>query len=180
VDSVGFPDALMLAPAFHEFARFPAIGARVEAVALQGVLRTVAATAEVRPTPDPVSAAAPFVAPGRLLFFSDEDTDSADLLAGHITASGGIAVVTRGRRGASLFVGDDRLDQRSIPVEETEPTGAGDAFAAAFVVRYCETGDLPRSLAFAAAAGALAVTGPGVGGLKDRDAIERLLAGAPA
>ncbi|MBI2468198.1 MAG: hypothetical protein HYV62_10340, partial [Candidatus Rokubacteria bacterium] len=58
------------------------------------------------------------------------------------------------------------------PAVEVEPTGAGDVFAAAFLIRYNATGDPWDAAAFAAVAGALTVEGEGIAGVPTR---ERLL-----
>ena len=60
-------------------------------------------------------------------------------------------------------------------VHEFDSTGAGDVFAAAFMVRVHETGDVMKSARFASAAAALVVQGPGLAAVADRAAIETLL-----
>ncbi len=87
-----------------------------------------------------------------------------------------IVVVTEGKQGARVHA-DGRW--RRIPAfahEEADATGAGDVFAAAFMVCLHETGDLAAAARFAAAAAALSVGAPGVAGVASRDEIEQLLA----
>lgn len=72
-----------------------------------------------------------------------------------------ITVITDGTRGALLRVGEDRIRQDVFAVNAIEPTGAGDAFTAAFVARMIERdwrGADEHDLRFAMAAGALATT----------------------
>jgi sugar/nucleoside kinase (ribokinase family) len=57
-----------------------------------------------------------------------------------------------------------------------DPTGAGDVFAAAFLVRYHETGDAADAAAFAACAASCAVEGVGVSSLGDRPEVLRRMA----
>jgi sugar/nucleoside kinase (ribokinase family) len=64
----------------------------------------------------------------------------------------------------------------SLPTEEIDPTGAGDVFAAAFLVRYHETGNPLEAAAFGACAAACVVEGLGLTTLGDRHEIARRLA----
>jgi sugar/nucleoside kinase (ribokinase family) len=54
-----------------------------------------------------------------------------------------------------------------------DPTGAGDVFAAAFLVRYQETGNPLEAAAFAACAASCAVEGVGATSLGDRAEVMR-------
>jgi sugar/nucleoside kinase (ribokinase family) len=72
-----------------------------------------------------------------------------------------IAVLTAGRDGALLYVSGDRYDISALPTEEVDATGAGDVFAATFMVRQ-RAGDDPWEAARAAAvAAAMSVCGEG-------------------
>lgn len=105
-----------------------------------------------------------------------------------------IVLIHRGSAGAAIYRadptslrGDLRLHIDSIapyPVEEVDPTGAGDCFAAGFLARWL-AGDPPEVAArFANACGALAVTQRGpMAGAHDLDAVRRFMAdgdGRPA
>ena len=75
-------------------------------------------------------------------------------------------IVTRGSRGATLYVGD-RTEPLSIPsfanqVERAgvDTTGAGDVFAAAMLIRYAATGDAEASARFASLCAALSTRAP--------------------
>jgi sugar/nucleoside kinase (ribokinase family) len=61
----------------------------------------------------------------------------------------------------------------SLPTSEKDPTGAGDVFAAAFLLRYHEAADLQEAAAFAACAASCAVEGIGVSTLGDREEVGR-------
>lgn len=75
-----------------------------------------------------------------------------------------IAVITDGARGALLRIGQSLISQPVFAVDAVEPTGAGDAFTAAFISRMIarnwQTADA-SDLRFAMASGALATTKPG-------------------
>ena len=62
--------------------------------------------------------------------------------------------------------------QATAPATEVEPTGAGDVFAAAFLIRYNASGDPYEAAAYAAVAGALTVEADGIRGVPSRAALE--------
>lgn len=72
-----------------------------------------------------------------------------------------IVVLTRGARGATIYAGKGTLHVPAYPAHEADPTGAGDVFAAAFLIRYIEEKDLLGAARFAAATASLAVEGVG-------------------
>ena len=87
-----------------------------------------------------------------------------------------IAVLTAGREGALLYVSGDRYEIPAIPAEEIDATGAGDVFAAAFLIRH-HLGDDPWDAARAAACAAgLSVCGVGWSSVPDRRALVSALA----
>lgn len=72
-----------------------------------------------------------------------------------------VGVLTAGREGAELFVNGERYAVPAAPAAAVDPTGAGDVFAAAFLVHYQRDGDPWRAAAAAACAAACAVEGEG-------------------
>ncbi len=68
---------------------------------------------------------------GRLLTGCNEDAAIVDALA----ASHAAGAVTLGSQGALAWRGDERILARPPAALDVDPTGAGDAYAAAFVVR---------------------------------------------
>lgn len=90
-----------------------------------------------------------------------------------------IAIITDGDRGAALRTGGETFEQAVFPVDAVEPTGAGDAFTAAFISRMLDNGWSGASvddLRFAMAAGALATTRPGaMDGLPSREQVHAFL-----
>ncbi|MBI2910506.1 MAG: ribokinase [Chloroflexi bacterium] len=92
-----------------------------------------------------------------------------------LPGSRSLLVVTRGSRGATVYGGDETWEQPAVPGRRVDTAGAGDVFAAAFLVRLSE-GASPRAAThFASAAASLAVAGRGVSAVPDRMAIERRL-----
>jgi tagatose kinase len=90
------------------------------------------------------------------------------LLASASTESGAVeellgrgvreVVVKRGKDGCSYYDGHRTLDLPALPVEEIDPTGAGDCFGATYIACRSQGMPLERALAYAGAAGARAVT----------------------
>jgi hypothetical protein len=115
------------------------------------------------------------------LFLSEEDIrdDPAAVPALQRWSAQGpgapIVVLTRGQRGAQIWQHGACRSLPAFRVTEVDPTGAGDIFATAFLIRYVESGSVPAAATFAAAAAALSVTGPGLTAVPDRPAIERLI-----
>ncbi|MGE0686601.1 MAG: PfkB family carbohydrate kinase [Dehalococcoidia bacterium] len=86
-----------------------------------------------------------------------------------------IVVLTRAEQGTTVWQDGRRSDVAALRVDAIDPTGAGDVFTAAFVVRLQESGDAAEAARFASAAAALAVQGIGTEAIGDREAIEALL-----
>ena len=73
-----------------------------------------------------------------VLFLSQHDLPDADARAREFLSLVPIVALTRGWRGLTLLTRDGVHDVPSLPRPEKDPTGAGDVFAAAFLVRYQE------------------------------------------
>ncbi len=69
-----------------------------------------------------------------------------------------IVALKRGARGSTLYTAAGALDVAPFAVQEVDPTGAGDCYAAALLVALDEGRSLTAAGAFANAAGALATT----------------------
>jgi sugar/nucleoside kinase (ribokinase family) len=89
-------------------------------------------------------------------------------------------VITQGSRG-TLAAEDDKMWATGVyPIRLVDGSGAGDAFAAGFILGLLEGWDTPQRLRFAGAVGALACTKLGcTAGVTGRAAVEQLMAEHP-
>ena len=87
-----------------------------------------------------------------------------------------VLIVTMGSRGARLHAGGRWHDVAAFRAEERDPTGAGDVFAAAYMITYRESGDLLAAARFASCAAALSVEGVGTTAIPTRTEVEARLA----
>ena len=86
-----------------------------------------------------------------------------------------IGVLTAGRLGALLFVNGERYEVAPRPAREVDATGAGDVFAAHFLIHYQRAGDAWEAAAAAACAASLSVEAAGTAGVPDRETLEAAL-----
>ena len=87
-----------------------------------------------------------------------------------------LLVVTRSSRGGTLYLDGQATAYPAFPANEVEPTGAGDAFAAAFLVELRRGRDPFRACVFASCAASFVVEAPGARGVPTAEQIGRRLA----
>jgi hypothetical protein len=167
---------VLLTSLFHEIdsGLAPALSRRGALVGLgaQGWLRRLEGD-RVQPMPFEPS---PAWLAGEAVFVSEEDVLDSEGVAEWQTRVP-IVVLTRGYRGCTVWYAAGRHDISAAHVEEVDPTGAGDVFAAAFLIRYAEDRDVLQAGRVATAAAALAVRGEGISAIGSRDEIELLVRG---
>jgi sugar/nucleoside kinase (ribokinase family) len=110
-----------------------------------------------------------------VVVLSEEDLDGNAALIYDYACQAKIAVMTQGSLGCKIFVCDEERHVPGFPVPEVDPTGAGDVFAAAFMVRYQETNDPFESARFANATASFCVQAPGITGIPTRAQVEARL-----
>jgi sugar/nucleoside kinase (ribokinase family) len=86
-------------------------------------------------------------------------------------------VVTQAERGATVYHKGTSCHYEARPARQVDPTGAGDVFAAAFMIRLLETGDPCQAAGFANAVASFSIEGPGVSGIPQRSQVEAYLDG---
>jgi len=110
-----------------------------------------------------------------VLVFSEEDVGRDEALIRRYAGLVRIAVVTRGCGGATVFRDGVGRSFPAFRAQEVDPTGAGDVFAAAFLVRLRETGDAYVAAAFANCTASFAVEGNGTTTIPTRQQVEERL-----
>jgi hypothetical protein len=111
---------------------------------------------------------------GDVVFVSDEDVNDPEAVS-IWREQAPVVVLTLGRRGCVVWDDAGRHELPALHPVEVDPTGAGDVFAAAFLVRYRETRNAVEAARFGTAAAALKVRTAGLDGIGGRGEIEALL-----
>ncbi len=87
--------------------------------------------------------------------------------------------LTRGPKGSWLRYHGRWHAVPPYPAREVDPTGAGDVFAAAYLVRYHETKDPLAAALFASCVASFAVEAPGLDGIPNRTQVEARMEACP-
>ncbi len=144
--------------------------AAIVGVSAQGWLREVDPAGHVRRVA--WKGGEPFWRGAGALFVSDEDVEpdpsQIEMWVGEVP----IVAVTRAHRGVSVHADGHWLEMDAFPEDDVDPTGAGDVFAAAFLVRYRETGSVAEATVFGSAAASLSVGGFGTEAIPTREQVE--------
>jgi hypothetical protein len=154
----------LLGPVFHEVGA--ALAARFRGsvgICGQGFLRRAGPDGRVTPMPPEEWDALPVLRRARVLFLSEEDLAGgagADVPAAWLSATP-ITVLTAGWRGARVYEAGRWYDVPAFPVEEIDPTGAGDSFAAGFMVALDDGAAAVEAARFGAAVASFTVEAPG-------------------
>jgi sugar/nucleoside kinase (ribokinase family) len=112
-----------------------------------------------------------------VLVLSEEDLNGNASLMDEYVRMAHIAIMTQGPRGCTVFVGGQPTEVAGFPVQEIDPTGAGDVFAAAYLIRLEETNDPIEAARFANATASFCVQASGVTGIPTRAQVLARLAG---
>ncbi len=107
------------------------------------------------------------------LVLSEEDLNGKAGLIDEYASLTRIAVMTQGARGCTVFENGKVTQVPGFPVAEVEPTGAGDVFAGAFLIRLEETKDTIKSARFANATASFCVQAAGAIGIPTRAEVEK-------
>ena len=110
-----------------------------------------------------------------VLILSDEDILAyPDDLERYIQLTR-IVILTKGKHGAILYENGHSLKSIAYPANEADPTGAGDVFAAAFLIKYSETRSTREALNFAHCVASFAVEGKGATSIPTLDRVQTRL-----
>ncbi|MBI5649501.1 MAG: ribokinase [Chloroflexi bacterium] len=112
-----------------------------------------------------------------VLVLSEEDLNGNLALMDEYVRLTRIAVMTQGAQGCMVFANGEARQVPGFPAREVDPTGAGDVFAAAFLVRLSETHDPFQAARFANATASFCVEAHGVTGIPTREQVQARLDG---
>lgn len=115
---------------------------------------------------------APYWAGADVVFASEEDLDGAHDELERWVRDVPTVVLTFASRGARVYADGHWRSMPAFPAREVDATGAGDTFAAAFLIRLHESGDIGEAARFGAAAASISVAGRGVAAMPGRDEVE--------
>ncbi len=86
-----------------------------------------------------------------------------------------VLVITNGGEDTLIYHAEEIHSFPCFPVEEVDPTGAGDIFAVAFLIRFAQTSSIQKAVAYAHVAASFVVEGIGVSLPSQNDIDQRLL-----
>ncbi|MBX3049842.1 MAG: hypothetical protein KF753_00135 [Caldilineaceae bacterium] len=154
----------------------------VVAAVPQGWMRKWDADGRVHPTPWTTAQA--FLPHLDALILSIEDVDGDMSLIEEYCTHVPLLVMTQYREGSTVYQrqadGSVRVTQvPPRPAQEVDPTGAGDTFATAFLLRLQETGDPQDAARYANVTASFGVEGPGVSAIPSHQAVLDYMARHP-
>jgi hypothetical protein len=152
----------------------PRFGGSMLGIGAQGWLRRVGREDRVRPVMPADFHVHGMLRHARALFLSDEDIPLGEAPPALTYWSDLVQIVafTRGYNGADICVRGNWRHIDAFPANVVDPTGAGDVFAAAFLIRLWESGDVWKAVRFATCAASFSVEGEGTTAIPTRDQIE--------
>lgn len=136
----------------------------------QGWLRAWDETGLVRPVP--WENAERVLARADVLIFSPEDVGEDQALVRRYAEMARLAVVTDDRNGCTVWQQGRREHYPAFEVEAVDPTGAGDVFAAGFLLRFRETYSSAEAARFANCLASFVVEGKGAAAIPTREQVE--------
>jgi pfkB family carbohydrate kinase len=116
--------------------------------------------------------AEPFLRRADAVILSREDVGGDEAYTAELARQTRMLLVTDGWHPVILHHAGVRYDVPARPAQEVDPTGAGDVFAAAFLIRLAETGDPWVAARFATVVASMSVEGSGMAAIPDRTRVE--------
>jgi len=171
-------DMILLAPLVQEVdpAMIPKMQGLVASTP-QGWLREWDARGRIK--------AIPWYSAGRVLpfldaiIFSDADLIGDLSILPTILETVPIVAITKAAAGCILYIEGKRHKIPTRPAREVDPTGAGDTFAAAFLVHLREHNDPVQAAYFANVTASLGVEAHGIQGIPERSQVEAYIQAHP-
>lgn len=125
---------------------------------------------------EPLACDEPVLRLADILVVSTEDINHDLTLARCYAEVVPIVVVTRDMHGCDVYTGGRVAHVRARRAVEIDPTGAGDVFTAAYLIRYLETNDPIEAARFANVTASFSVEGLAYHKVPTRDQVEQYLA----
>lgn len=111
------------------------------------------------------------------LILSEEDLGGHHERLESYLALAPLVALTRGPEGVIIYrKNEPPLEVPAFPTHAVDPTGAGDSFAAGFLIRLYETNDPLEAARFGNATASLAIASKGASTMPSRAEVEQLLA----
>lgn len=132
--------------------------------------------AQGRVSPAPWENMAEFLAHADVVILSREDVGGDDAFLAELARLARLLVITDGWHGATVYRAGERFPIPPRPTEQVDPTGAGDVFATAFLLRLAETGDPLIAARFANIVASMSVEGLGMTRIPWRAEVDAWLA----
>jgi len=104
-----------------------------------------------------------------VLIFSEEDIAAFPEVVEEYKSLINIVILTRGEEGSILYWKGKEIFFPAFKTKEKDPTGAGDVFAAAFLIKYHQTDNPIEASRFASCVASFAVEEKGTAGIPDLD-----------
>lgn len=111
-----------------------------------------------------------------VLILSQKDIGPYNEIIEGYAAKVPVLVITEGEKGASVHNAGKWHHIPAFPTIEVEPTGAGDVFAAAYLVHYAKRRDALAAARFANCVASFAVEAEGTGGIPTLEQVKERLA----
>jgi len=167
---------VLLGPVMGELeeAFAPAFHLSLLGIGAQGWLRRTGRDSRVRPIMPADFHAHAMLRYARALFLSDEDIPAGEAAPALTYWSDHVQIIafTRGYNGADICVRGNWRHIDAFPAKVVDPTGAGDVFATAFLIRLWESGDVWKATRFASCAASFSVEGEGISAIPTREQVE--------
>ncbi len=106
-----------------------------------------------------------------MVILSDEDINHQLELIPHLADLFKILVVTKAENGADVFYKNNKYTVPAFQTKIVDPTGAGDIFATAFLIRFYETQNVKEAAIFANATASICIEKKGIAGIPNRKEI---------
>jgi 1D-myo-inositol 3-kinase len=107
--------------------------------------------------------------------FSAEGSEAVNAVLTRWSGLVPLLIATDGRNGATLFEHGSARHFAAYPANEVDPTGAGDVFAAAFLIHFSRQKDPAAAMNFANCVASLSIEHPGTTGIPTLEQIQARL-----